>query len=106
MILVTEKGFCVRRDLSVLRKLGGWSDQHLYNDNLVFLLPLVAHVVCGSLDACDAIIDALARDVQFPPELAPGYCVFVRGYHNEALLRLIRVYGSGSPWSSDVATTG
>lgn len=106
MIFLTEKGFCVHRSLSVLTKLGGWSVQHRYSDNLVSLLPLVAHVVCGSIGACDAVIDALATEVQFPPELAPGYRVFVRSYHNDALLRLIRVHEGGSPWSGDVETAG
>jgi hypothetical protein len=92
MIFVTDQGFGVHRDLPALRTFGLSLRPQEGSTNVVPLMPLVAHVVFGTLGACDAIIDALAQDVQFPPELAPDYSVFLRGFHNEALLRLKAVY--------------
>ena len=92
MIFVTDQGLGVHRDLPALRTFGLSLQPQEGTTNVVPLMPLVAHVVFGTLAACDGIIDALAQDVQFPPELAPGYWVFLRGFHNEALLRLKPAY--------------
>jgi hypothetical protein len=99
MIFVTEVGFCVHRDCPLFTGLEIWSDLKKDNENLVALLPLVAHIVSGTIGACDMIVDGLSRDVQFPPEIAPDYHVYLRGFHNEALLRICKVYEGGSRWS-------
>jgi hypothetical protein len=96
MIFVTDQGLSVHRDLPALIRLGVSPQPQEGNANLVPLMPLVGHVVFGTLAACDAIIDDLAQDVQFPPELAPDYWVFLRGFHNEALLRLKTAYEDAS----------
>lgn len=88
MIFLSEHGPSIHRTTQILEALGVSAVPEEENSNLLSLWPLVAHVVFGALTSCDRIVDALARDVMFPPPLAPGYFVFLRGFHNESLTRL------------------
>jgi hypothetical protein len=92
MIFLGEDGPSIHRTTQILDALGASSVPVEGNGNLLSLWPLVAHVIFGSLASCDRIVDALARDVLFPPPLAPGYSVFLRGYHNGSLMRLRNQY--------------
>jgi len=85
----TEKGFCVDTKTFPFKTFSGWKEEHKYNDNLVSVLPWIANVVELTINACGTLVSALAREVTFPPEIAPGYRIFVRGMHNEALIGLI-----------------
>ena len=100
-VFVTEKGFCVSSEKSGFGSFDIWSDEHRFNDHLVSLLPLVAHVVFSSVEVCDKMILAFAQQVEFPPELVPGYRVFVRSHHNRALRQVLDVLQGGSPWWHD-----
>jgi len=94
MIFLSERGPSVHRTTQILDALGVSAVPEEENSNLVLLWPLVARVVFGVLASCDRIVDALARDVLFPPPLAPGYSVFLRGFHNESLTRLRNQYST------------
>jgi hypothetical protein len=94
----TEKGFCVIPTMKPFSSYEGWLPQHWYNENCVSLLPWVADIVIRTIDACDTIVDALSRAIDFPPEIAPGYRVYIRGSSNPALLDVLRVHEGGSPW--------
>jgi hypothetical protein len=41
---------------------------------------------------------ALGRVIQLSPEIAPGYLVYVRGPHTDALVEVLKVHSGGSPW--------
>jgi hypothetical protein len=88
LILMSESGPCIHRTTPIMAELGLRAVPDAENENIVSLWPLVACVVFGTIDACDAIVESLARDVLFPPALAPGYSVFLRGFHHQGLLRL------------------
>ncbi|PXX96671.1 hypothetical protein [Halomonas sp. LBP4] len=94
----TERGWCVHRKAKGISEFSVWTDEHRYNDNLVSLRPLLAHVVFGTISACGELVTSLARDIQFPPPIAPGHRIFVRGFHNEAITRLWEVHQGGSAW--------
>src|SRR5262249_14102499 len=64
-------------------------------------LPLLAHAVTSTIASCGALLSALAAHVNLPRELAPGYRVYMRGPHTEALLWMEYVSTGGSPWSCD-----
>jgi hypothetical protein len=95
MVFLTDDGPSIHRTAPILEALGISATPEEQNSNLLSLWPLVAHVVFGVLTSCDRIVDALARDLLFPPPLAPGYSVFIRDYHNESLARLRRGYSAG-----------
>lgn len=103
MLFVTDRGFCVPKSAFGFGALPFWKPEHHDNENIISLLPLLAHVVLGTIESCGALMLSLATAVQLPPPMAPGYRVFVRGLHNESLLWLLHVAEGGSAWWSDRA---
>lgn len=102
-LFVTEKGFAVHRNLPGLNWFN-WKDEHLYDNNLASLLPILAEVVIGTINTCSNLMMAFSRSVLMLPPIAPGYQVFTRGPHNNALLWAKYVYEGGSPWWSERPT--
>lgn len=97
----TEKGFCLPKTAYGFGELDFWKPEHSYNENVVSLLPLLAYVVLGTIETCNRIVSALAGQIVLPPELAPGYHVFIRAPHNEALLWLLHISQGGLAWWSE-----
>ncbi|MFG1346118.1 hypothetical protein V5F59_14585 [Xanthobacter autotrophicus DSM 431] len=99
-IFVTEKGFCVDRNAKTFADFE-WKPDHNYNDTLVSLLPWVAHVVFGTIQACNHVMGAFASVISMPPEIAPGYHVFIRDPANGALSQLANAVNGNLVWWSD-----
>lgn len=97
-IFVTEKGFCVNPKEQPFCSYNEWRPEHNYNTNLVSLLPWLAETVHGTIGACTSVLNAFAATIQFPPEIAPGYRVFIRGPYGECLASVLRVRSGASPW--------
>lgn len=94
----TEKGFCIDPKLFPFDAFTVWDDRHRYNDNLVSILPWLAHIVFHTIDACSALMAAFGKEIEFPPEIAPGYHVFVRGVNNDAVIDLLRCHRGELIW--------
>lgn len=102
MLFSTERGFCIPKTAFGFGELPFWKPEHEENQNLRSLLPLLAHVVLGTINSCNALVTSLVADLQLPPPIAPGHRVFVRGPHNQALIWLMDVAnGSTAPWWSE-----
>jgi hypothetical protein len=97
-IYVTERGFCVSNDSTIYRQFGGWSVDHRYNENLVSVLPWMAHVILRTIGACNHLTEAFVRTITPQPPIAPGYRVFVRGPATDALINVLDVFQGGSSW--------
>lgn len=98
IIFVTERGFCVDPRSKVFGRFNVWTDASRYNDNLWSLLPLVADVIIQTIDCCNHLVQSFAQQIQLPPEIAPEYHVFTRGYHTSALIRALEISKGASPW--------
>ncbi|WP_437304842.1 hypothetical protein [Sorangium sp. So ce388] len=101
LLYSTEKGFCIQKHMREFADLPIWREEHAFNENIVSLLPLIAYVVLGTIEACNNVMLAFAREIVLPPEIAPGYRVFIRGPHNDALIWMQEVANGASPWWSD-----
>jgi hypothetical protein len=97
-IFETERGFCVNPTQKPFSSFSGWSKQHYYNENIVSVLPWIAHIVLQTIDACNNLMTAFASVIQLPPEIAPGFGVFVRGPHTESLAELLDIHSGSPPW--------
>jgi hypothetical protein len=97
-VFVTDRGFCVAPRQKPYNTFAGWKPEHHHNDNLVSLRPFLAHVVFGTIAACNFFVAQVAAQINFPPPIAPNHRVFVRNYHNRALLDCNLVAQGGSPW--------
>jgi hypothetical protein len=98
IIYVTDRGFCVDPTRKPFASFDIWSEASRFNERLSCLRVFLAHLVFTSIDRCSALVDGLARSVTFPPDLAPGYKVFVRGPHNHALATAQAISEGGDPW--------
>jgi hypothetical protein len=99
LVVCTERGFCVSKSRLPFRLFDIWKPEHAFNDQAYSLRPFISHLAVATIDACNALVEGLARQVIFAPELAPGYSVFIRGIHNEALIRAKRLCdGDEEPW--------
>jgi hypothetical protein len=97
-IYVTERGFCINPKHRPFSTFDGWRPEHYYNENIASVLPWVANLILQTIQACNGLMTAFAQVIQLPPEIAPGYLVYVRGPHNEAVAEVLRVHSGGSPW--------
>lgn len=97
-IFVTERGLCFRAAGPAARIFDRWSDAHKFNEGLVSMLPWLAYVVLHTIDACSALMNSFAAQIQLPPELAPGYRVFIRGENSEAMIDLLRAARGELVW--------
>jgi hypothetical protein len=97
-IFDTERGFCVNPKMPPFSLFKGWRPEHYYNENIVSVLPWLANTVLQTIDACNNLMGVFAVVISLPPEIAPGYRIFVRGPHNEALVGLLAVHTGASPW--------
>jgi hypothetical protein len=98
VIFATERGFCVYPKTPPFSSFEGWRPEHCFNENISSVLPWIADTILRTIDACNGLMTTLASIIKLPPEIAPGYRVFVRGPHNEALAEVLKVQSGGSPW--------
>lgn len=84
-IFVTEKGFAVNADVQPFASFGVWNEEHMLPNRLASLRPVIAHVITETLLACEDFAKTIQRIIRFPPEIAPGFRLFLRGYHNNQL---------------------
>lgn len=101
IVFVTEKGFCVSPKDRAFADFQIWNESHWYNENIVSLLPWIAHVIFGTINACSKIMEAFAIHVKFPPEIAPDYRVYIRDHASDALLDLVKVNNGEMVWWSN-----
>jgi hypothetical protein len=98
-IFVVEKGFAIGREQPLFKTFPEiWLKEHAYNENVYSLRPLIAHVAVNALHTCTLAAHALAKSLAFPPEVAPGYRVFIRAPHSSALLKAQAVLEGANPW--------
>jgi hypothetical protein len=104
LIFDTERGFCVDPKRHPFNTFEKWGPEYYYNENIASVLPWIADTILKTIDACNGLMIAFGSVVQLPPLIAPGYTVFVRGYHNEAFAELLSIQSGGSVWW-DLANT-
>lgn len=97
-IYVTERGFCVNPKHRPFSIFDGWRPEHYYNENIASVLPWVANLILQTIQACNGLMTVFGQVIQLPPEIAPGYLVYVRGPHNETVAEVLRVHSGESPW--------
>jgi len=100
-IFVTERGFAVSADVEPFASFGVWNDEHMLPNRLASLRPVVAHVITETLRACEDFAQSIQRVIQFPPEIAPGFKLFLRGFHNRHLMDMKAVLSNCEWWEAE-----
>ena len=97
-IFVTEKGFAVSADTKPFCLFGVWNKEHMLPNRLASLRPVVSYVITETLRACEDFSQSIQSVIQFPPEIAPGFKLFLRGYHNRHLMEMKTVLNECKWW--------
>ncbi len=98
LVFDTERGFCVNPKATPFSALDCWRPEHYYNENIASVLPWITTAILQTIQACNSLTEAFASIIELPPEIAPGYRVFVRGPHNEALAEVLQINSGGTAW--------
>jgi hypothetical protein len=97
-IYVTEQGFCINPKHRPFSSFDGWRPEHYYNENVASVLPWIANIILRTIQTCNGLVTGFSNVIQLSPEIAPGYLVYVRGPHTDALVEVLKVHSGGSPW--------
>lgn len=99
LIFDTERGFGLPSRGTPFDAMVNWTEEDHINERVVSLRPVLGHVACNTIYACNNFTDVISRHIVFPPDIAPGYRYFARSYHNGALLAVQEVHRrTAKPW--------
>jgi hypothetical protein len=104
-VFVVPRGFAIGRKEPLFAKLPLDKPEYAYNENLVSLRPLLAHLVMTTIYICNGFGAALPKVIGFPPDLAPDHHIFARTVHGAALARTQAVLNGGAVWWADEPVT-
>jgi len=98
----TEKGFVVRPNESPFDEFAEWTEAHKYNEAAVSLLPWLSHVILGTVNACSELMAVFATEIELPPELTPGYRLFIRSENSTTAQYLLdALHGTAIWWVAE-----
>lgn len=100
-LFVTERGFAVRSDTEPFASFNVWDEMHLLPNQLASVRPVLAHVILETLRACEEFSITIQSIISFPPDIAPGFRLFLRGSYNRELLEMNSIRDSCLWWDEE-----
>jgi|CXWL01.1.fsa_nt_gi hypothetical protein len=98
IIFTTPKGFAVAADSKHFSEFKTvWREGTFLPNRVAPLKPVLAHIVLETLECMGRFVQAIAKEIAFDSEIAPGYRVFIRGYYTARLAKLAD-YIENDPW--------
>jgi hypothetical protein len=97
LIFETDRGFAVDRSSEPFSSFSIWKEEDVLPNNLASLRTIVAHVIYETIGTCERFADVIKKTIMLPRDVAPGYRLFMRGYHTDQLLKLNRILNE-EPW--------
>lgn len=88
-IFATEDGFYIQRSFNPFASIDLWREEERKPNDLVPLLPALGFLVRGTLSACNDYSSTIESIRSFPPPVAPGFQLYMRGYFNESFVSLL-----------------
>ena len=85
-IFAGESDFLVDSRLGPFVGEGIWRDDESLPNGLAPLMPVLASVIRGTLIALEDFSMTLAASIMFPPPIAPGFSLYMRGYFTDTLV--------------------
>jgi len=86
IIFSTEKGFAVRETVRPFSDFNVWTEEHKQENGLCHLQPALGYAINRTIGACEDFSQTLETIIRFPPPIAPGLKLFMRGYFNAHLI--------------------
>ncbi|PZT14400.1 hypothetical protein A7X91_02590 [Stenotrophomonas maltophilia] len=88
-IFATEDGFYIQRSFNPFASIDLWREEERKPNDLVPLLPALGFLIHGTLSACNDYSSTIESIVLFPPPVAPGFQLYMRGYFNDSFVSLL-----------------
>lgn len=102
IIFTTSKGFAVNETSTPFAQFGVWREETFLPNRLAPVKPVLAFIVGQTFASMGRFVQALAQEIRFEAEIAPGYRVFMRGHYLDRLARL-NEYIQSDPWYPELA---
>ena len=93
LLYVNDRGFAVNKNSAQFARWAVWDADSISGD-LASLRPVFQYMMSSTFDAFNAFASLIQQSIACPSPVAPGYRMFIRGYHNGALIRAL----SGAKW--------
>lgn len=100
LIFSTEDGFAVQDTQAPFSEYGVWTEEHKKENGLCSLRPAIGYVIHQTLTACDDFSRTVENIIMFPPPIAPGLHLYMRGYFNEHLISNVDAINNSQWWSA------
>lgn len=84
----TEKGFACHATSEPFSSFNVWNNKTFLPNNLAPLNPVLAHIIGRTLCAMNHFVDIMKKEKVLSDEIAPGYSLFMKGYHTDKLSTL------------------
>ena len=97
-IFSTERGFAVHDSQAPFSEYGVWTEEHKKANGLCSLRPAIGHVIHQTLAACEDFSRTIESIILFPPPIAPGLHLYMRGYFNEHLIKNVEAINKSKWW--------
>ena len=97
-IFITDRGFAVDINKKPFSSFGVWNKTNLLPNDLGSLRPVIAHLMNETFLACEDFSLTIQQIIVFPPDIAPGNKIFIRGHHSIELLKLESILNNCSWW--------
>ena len=99
-IFTTDQGFCVRYDQKPFADFYSTIDlkNYYHNENLVSLMPWIAYIIRGTIEACNNITTAFSKVFELPGTIAPDFKIYFWDHSGKSLLTILDIQDGGSPW--------
>lgn len=85
-----ESGFLISRAFSPFPDLDLWRDEEKAENDLVPLMPAIGFLIYRTLQTCEDFSHTMQSLIAFPPPVAPGMHIFMRGYFNEIFMATLK----------------
>jgi hypothetical protein len=85
-----NNGFVINKRLGPFLNPNIWRDDEELPNELVPLLPALALLIHGTMEACEAFALVLQSQFTLPKPVVPGMALYMRGYFNHGLVGAMR----------------
>ncbi|MGD9807767.1 MAG: hypothetical protein AB7E76_08000 [Deferribacterales bacterium] len=96
-IFMTNEGFALSIEKNPFKDLHIWEVTNVKPNGLGSVRALMAYIILNTINSLEDFANVIQHIIQFPPDIAPDYHVFIRG-ENIGVLNELYAYFYGDEW--------
>jgi len=88
-IYATERGFGIDSEYEPFKRFNVWKKEYFINETIAPVRPIICHVIYETFMIMNRFVKMLNDvNIQFPPDIAPGYLLFLRTSNSHLLQKI------------------